>query len=122
MAKPKRVPLNRLVEPDTFERVKMLAEVIERSEGEVIDRVVALFAEYQNGGGYQVVREQAKPRAPAIVPADIVSGGLRCVHCPARKFTGSKYLSICSDCTEGGHRGDPRDCQACADNSPTGAI
>lgn len=40
MAKQKRIPLNRLVMPSTFEAVKLKAEELNCSEGEVVDRAI----------------------------------------------------------------------------------
>jgi len=43
MEKPKKVPLNRLVLPETFEKVKQLAVACDLTDGGVIDRAVRLF-------------------------------------------------------------------------------
>ena len=44
MTKRARVPLNRTVDPETFDKVKLLAKSLECSEGEVIDRAVIEFS------------------------------------------------------------------------------
>lgn len=49
----------------------------------------------------------------------------RCIHsgCRGSRFTGtSKFQNLCPECAEGGHKGEPRNCQACADDSATGAL
>jgi hypothetical protein len=65
MAKAKRVPLNRLVKPETFESVKMLAEVMECSEGEVVDKAVGFFEEHSASGYVAADR-----------PAPVVNGSM----------------------------------------------
>jgi hypothetical protein len=124
MAKAKRIPLNRLVKPETFETVKMLAEALERSEGEIIDQSVKFFEAHQGGEEGRVVVSYPTPQASGSTSPQTESPktGLRCNHCPQRRFTGSKYLSICGECQEAGHRADPRNCKECADQSVTGAI
>lgn len=49
----------------------------------------------------------------------------RCIHsgCRGSRFTGtSKFQNLCPECAEGGHKGEPRNCQACADDSASGAL
>lgn len=50
MAKPKRVPLNRLVLPATFALVKTLAEQLECSEGDVLDKAVTALSVAESFG------------------------------------------------------------------------
>lgn len=70
MAKAKRVPLNRLVKPETFDTVKNLAEVLECSEGEVVDKAVEFF-EVHSGGEAQVVTSYPVPKVQGHGLADL---------------------------------------------------
>lgn len=133
MAKSKRIPLNRLVLPGTFETVKLLAEQLECSEGEVVDKAVEALAVVQSFGV-----EALKPPQPAslVTPQEVsrytdpsqilgVSRGpagqfpCRCVHsgCRGAKFQGaSKFANLCPACRESGHAGEPRSCRSCFDD------
>lgn len=60
-------------------------------------------------------------------PKREVAGGFpcRCIHsgCRGSKFTGTaRFQNICPECSESGHKGEPRNCQSCADDSATGAL
>jgi len=45
------------------------------------------------------------------------------VHYQGRKFMSERRgATICPDCVEGGHRGEPRDCKECAMGEGTGAL
>jgi hypothetical protein len=71
VAKSKRIPLNRLVLPGTFETVKLLADQLECSEGEVVDRAVEALAVVQSFG-VEALRpsqpEAQETAGPATIP------------------------------------------------------
>jgi hypothetical protein len=64
--KVKKVPLNRLVLPETFEKVKELAVSCDLTDGGVIDRAVRLFYVHQTGG-VEVVESGADERLDEVL-------------------------------------------------------
>lgn len=71
-------------------------------------------------------RERMDRGARATERTGIIGGfPCRCVHsgCRGSKFTGTaRFQNICPECSESGHKGEPRNCQSCADDSATGAL
>lgn len=157
MAKRAKVPLHVLVVEGTRRAVKELADVLECSQGEVVDRAIVLLgANEKVAKGLagtalnEVSFEQRLPvkrgvdgrarptedvsfdprEIPGVSvgpPKREVAGGFpcRCVHsgCRGSKFTGTaRFQNICPECSESGHKGEPRNCQSCADDSATGAL
>ena len=56
---------------------------------------------------------------PAEIPGIQVGAGdlpknAKCLHCP-KKFAGAKGASICPECRDDGHMGDPRNCEKCGE-------
>lgn len=69
MVKQRRIPINRLVKPETLSLVKGLAEKLDISEGKVLDRAVSVLASAE-AFGIQHVRTAPQIREPEIVPFD----------------------------------------------------
>lgn len=47
----KRVPVNRLIKPDSLKLLKSLAKALDLSEGQTLDRAVAALAVAESFGG-----------------------------------------------------------------------
>lgn len=60
-----------------------------------------------------------------LPPKPVGSHPCRCIHsgCRGANFLGtSKFQNLCPECSESGHRGEPRNCGSCSDDSGTGAL
>lgn len=158
MVKRAKVPLHVLVVDGTRRAVKELADVLECSQGEVVDRAIVLLRASENEESFEQpvptplpapkglespvkrgIDGRARPTEdvsfePREIPGvsvgppkrEVVGGfPCRCVHsgCRGSKFTGTaRFQNICPECSESGHKGEPRNCQSCADDSATGAL
>lgn len=125
MAKKPKVPLNVLVVDGTREAVKNLSNILECSQGEVIDRAVILL-----GANHDVAKGLAGVNVPAAQQFnDLVNAteqdepervvdtrpkNAYCKHC-GNRFAGAKFATICPECKSNGHTMTPAECPACND-------
>lgn len=74
--------------------------------------------------GARFVADENHPSEPAMTglkesewqPPDTRPKNTQCQHCPKRFASASKFAIMCPECTEAGHRGEPRDCRECGLN------
>ena len=109
MAKRAKVPLHVLVVEGTRKAVKELADVLECSQGEVVDRAIVLLGANENGVSFEQPVPTPLPAPKGLEPLDepgSADGRQRCRHCGTENAlpADAKPLRPCPSCFRGDHR------------------